>query len=169
MINWIHYTEPYVNFKLDKSPGVWHWGILTYKTRFTHNLSENLSLQCVLVQRCFRKCTCNDSGHNKISLLRRHFYSLPHVTHVSSRNQAIFIMSGPEKASLRRSCPLPKPSPYYPFMSLSEMIPNPEMIPKSTPKWYWPGNDLHFSSHRPRNVPQLILGMEWYPLELWIY
>ena len=52
-----------------------------------------------------------------ISLLRRHFYSLSHVTHVSSRNQAIFIMSGPEKASLR-SCPLPKPSPYYPFMSL---------------------------------------------------
>ena len=55
-----------------------------------------------------------------ISLLRRHFYSLPHVTHVSSRNQAISIMSGrlsgPEKASLR-SCPLPKPSPYYPFMS----------------------------------------------------
>ena len=30
-----------------------------------------------------------------------------------------------------------------------EMIPNPEMIPKSTPKWY-----------RPRNDPQLILGME---------
>ena len=55
--------------------------------------------------------------HHIISLLRRHFYSLPHVTHVSSRNQAIFIMSGPEKASLR-SCPLPKPSPYYPFMSL---------------------------------------------------
>ena len=44
----------------------------------------------------------------------------------------------------------------------SEMIPNPEMIPKSTPKWYLPRNDPHFSSRRPRNDPQLILGMEWY-------
>ena len=33
-----------------------------------------------------------------ISLLRRHFYSLLHVTHVSSRNHALFITSGPEKA-----------------------------------------------------------------------
>ena len=35
-----------------------------------------------------------------------------------------------------------------------EMIPNPEMIPKST------RNDPHFSSRRPRNDPQLILGIE---------
>ena len=41
-----------------------------------------------------------------------------------------------------------------------EMIPNPEMIPKSTPKWYRPRNDPHFSSRRPRNDPHLILGME---------
>ena len=43
-----------------------------------------------------------------------------------------------------------------------EMIPNAEMIPKSTQKWYWPQNDPHFSSRRPRNDPQLILGMELY-------
>ena len=34
----------------------------------------------------------------------------------------------------------------------SEMIPNPEMIPKSTPKWCRPRNDPHFFSRRPRNV-----------------
>ena len=41
-----------------------------------------------------------------------------------------------------------------------EMIPNPEMSPKSTPKGYRPRNDPHFSSRRPRNDPQIILGME---------
>ena len=41
-----------------------------------------------------------------------------------------------------------------------EMIPNSEMIPKSTPKWYRPRNDPDFSSRRPRNDRQLILGME---------
>ena len=40
-----------------------------------------------------------------------------------------------------------------------EMIPNPEMIPKSTPKWFQPRNDPHFSSCRPRNDPQGI--REW--------
>ena len=30
------------------------------------------------------------------------------------------------------------------------------------PKWPRPRNDPHFSSRRPRNDPQLILGMEWY-------
>ena len=44
-----------------------------------------------------------------------------------------------------------------------EMNPNPEMIPKSTPKWYRAQNDPHFSSRRPRNDPELTLGMEWYP------
>ena len=37
-----------------------------------------------------------------------------------------------------------------------EMIPNPEMISKSTPKWSRPRNDPHFSSCRPRNDPQRI-------------
>ena len=41
-----------------------------------------------------------------------------------------------------------------------EMIPNPEMLPKSTQKWYRPRTDPHFSSRRPGNDPQLILGME---------
>lgn len=39
------------------------------------------------------------------------------------------------------------------------------------PKWSpnRPRNDHHFFSRRPRNDPQLILGMEWYGiLELWI-
>ena len=34
--------------------------------------------------------------------------------------------------------------------------------PNLTPKWYRLRNDPHFSSRRPRNDPQLILGMEWY-------
>ena len=34
----------------------------------------------------------------------------------------------------------------------------PEMI--STPKRYRPRNDPYFSTRRPRNDPQLILGME---------
>ena len=42
-----------------------------------------------------------------------------------------------------------------------EMIPNPKMIPKSTPKWYRPQNDRHFSSRWPQNDPHFILGMEW--------
>ena len=47
-----------------------------------------------------------------------------------------------------------KPDMYSPRNDRDpEMIPNPEMIPKSTPKWS--------SSRRPRNDPQLILGMEW--------
>ena len=44
----------------------------------------------------------------------------------------------------------------------SEMIPTPQWPP--TLKWS-PNrhrNDPHFSSRRPRNDPQLILGMEWY-------
>ena len=43
-----------------------------------------------------------------------------------------------------------------------EMIPTPQWPP--TLKWS-PNrhrNDPHFSSRRPRNDPQLILGMEWY-------
>ena len=44
-----------------------------------------------------------------------------------------------------------------------EMIPNPVMIPKLTPKWYRPRNDPHFSSRRSRDDPHLILGVEWYP------
>ena len=43
-----------------------------------------------------------------------------------------------------------------------EMIPNPEMMPKSIPKWYRSRNDPHFPPRRPRNDPQLILGMESY-------
>ena len=40
--------------------------------------------------------------------------------------------------------------------------PDQEMIPKWTPKWYRQRNDPHFSSRRPQNDPQLIIGMEWY-------
>ena len=42
-----------------------------------------------------------------------------------------------------------------------EMIPNPEMIPKSTPKWCRPRNDPHFSSRRPRNVGSSNRCAEW--------
>ena len=45
----------------------------------------------------------------------------------------------------------------------SEMIPCPEMIPKLTPKLSRPRNDPHFFSPRPRNDPQLVFEMEWYP------
>ena len=48
-----------------------------------------------------------------------------------------------------------------------EMIPNPEMIPKSTPKWSRPWNDPHFSSCRPRNDPQGIKEW-WLNMGLWI-
>ena len=48
-----------------------------------------------------------------------------------------------------------------------EMIPNPEMIAKLTPKSSWPRNDPHFSSCQPQNDPQGI--MEWWlNMGLWI-
>ena len=49
----------------------------------------------------------------------------------------------------------------YPFRYLKPVKP-PKWFP--TLKWSQnrPRNDAHFSSRRPRNDPQLILGMQWY-------
>ena len=48
-----------------------------------------------------------------------------------------------------------------------EMIPNPERIPKLTPKWSQPRNDPHFSSCRPRNNPQGLREW-WLNMGVWI-